>query len=203
LKGREFAKLARRHLMHHLPGFAVKDGLIYAVPLGRLLRGFRLGPSVFSRERFTISCLVAPLYQPEAADAGLSGLGDRLPHLAGRGREWWEWRPDDADAEAQLMADIRALMLETGVPFLARLATVEDVARTLSGQPDHRSDPYVAEALAYRVGIAVSAERILFQASIYADTCLTAQEIAAHLARAVRGSVTAARGDTSSRRASS
>jgi hypothetical protein len=42
----------------------------------------------------------------------------------------------------------------------------------------------------------VSAERSLFQASIYADTRLTAEEIAAHLARAVRGSVTGAGGDT-------
>jgi len=38
LKGREFAKLARRHLMPHLPGFALKDGRIYALPVERLLR---------------------------------------------------------------------------------------------------------------------------------------------------------------------
>jgi hypothetical protein len=149
LKGREFAKLARQHLMPHLPGFALTDGLIYAVPVGRLFRAFSLHPSGFGRERFTLYCVVAPLYQPEAASGVLSGLGDRLPVLAGRGDAWWEWRPDDDEAEQQLMVDIRALMLETGVPFLARLATVEDVARRLSGQPDHRTDPYVAEALAY------------------------------------------------------
>jgi hypothetical protein len=69
--------------------------------------------------------------------------------LAGRGDAWWEWRPDDDEAEAQLMVDIRAVMLETGVPFLARLASVEDVARRLSAEPDRRTDPYVSEALAY------------------------------------------------------
>jgi hypothetical protein len=135
--------------MPHLPSFALKDGRIYAVPVGRLFRAFTLGPSVFSRERFTMYCVVAPLYQPGAAGAVLSGLGDRLPVLAGRGDAWWEWRPDDGEAEAQLMVDIRALILETGVPFLGRLATVEDVARRLSGEPDHRTDPYLAEALAY------------------------------------------------------
>jgi hypothetical protein len=135
--------------MPHLPGFAVKDGRIYAVPVSRLFRAFSLYPSGFSRERFTMYCVVAPLYQPEARGAVLSGLGDRLPVLAGRGDAWWEWRPDDGEAEAQLMVDIRALILETGVPFLGGLATVEDVARQLSGEPDHRTDPYVAEALAY------------------------------------------------------
>jgi hypothetical protein len=135
--------------MPHLPGFAIKDGRIYAVPVGRLFRIFSLYASGFSRESFTIYCVVAPLYQPEAADGVLSGLGDRLPVLAGRGDAWWEWRPDDDEAEAQLMVDIRAVMLETGVPFLARLASVEDVARRLSAEPDRRTDPYVSEALAY------------------------------------------------------
>jgi hypothetical protein len=149
LKGREFAKLARRHLMPHLPGFALKDGRIYAVPVGRLWRAFTLYPSGFSRDRFTMYCVVAPLYKPEAAGAVLPGLGDRLPVLAGRGDAWWQWRPDDDEAEAQLMADIRGLILETGVPFLGRLATVEDVARRLSRERDHRTDPHTAEALAY------------------------------------------------------
>lgn len=135
--------------MPHLPGFALKDGCIYAVPVGRLWRHFSLYPSGFSRDRFTMFCVVAPLYKPEAADAALSGLGDRLPVIAGRGDAWWEWRPDNGEAEASLMADVRGLILETGVPFLERLATVEDVARRLSGALDHRTDPHVAEALAY------------------------------------------------------
>jgi hypothetical protein len=41
----------------------------------------------------------------------------------------------------------------------------------------------------------VSAERTFFQATIYADTRLTAQEIAAHLAKTRGGSVTGARAD--------
>jgi hypothetical protein len=135
--------------MPHLPGFALKDGCIYAEPVGRLCRAFSLYPSGFSRDRFTMFCYVAPLYKPEAAGAVLPGLGDRLPVLAGRGDVWWEWRPDDGEAEAQLMADIRSLMLETGIPFLERLASAEDVARRLAGAPDHRNDPHTAEALAY------------------------------------------------------
>jgi hypothetical protein len=135
--------------MPHLPGFALKDGRIYTVPVGRLWRAFTLYSSVFSRDRFTMSCVVAPLYQPEAVGAVLSGLGDRLPVLAGRGDAWWQWRPEDDEAEAHMMADIRGLILETGVPFLERLASVEDVARRLWREPDHRTDPHSAEALAY------------------------------------------------------
>jgi hypothetical protein len=135
--------------MPHLPGFALKDGRIYAVPVGRLWRGFVLYPSGFSRDRFTMYCVVAPLYKPEAADAVLPGLGDRLPVLAGRGDAWWQWRPDDDEAEAHMMVDIRGLILETGVPFLVGLASVEDVARRLWREPDHRTDPHTAEALAY------------------------------------------------------
>jgi hypothetical protein len=135
--------------MPELPGCALKDGHVYAVPVDRLWRGFHLYPSGFSRDSFTIYCVVAPLYTPEGAGGVLAGLGDRLPILAGRGDAWWEWRPGDGEAEAQMMADILALMVETGVPFLERLATVGDVARRLAREPDHRSDPHTAEALAY------------------------------------------------------
>ena len=44
-------------------------------------------------------------------------------------------------------------------------------------------------------GNAMSAERNFLQATIHADTRLTAQEIAAHLAQTLRGSVTGARSD--------
>jgi len=135
--------------MPQLPGFALKDGRIYALPVGRLWRSFSLYPSVFSRDNFTMFCNVAPLYKPEAVGAVLDGLGDRLPVLAGRGDAWWEWRPDDSEAETHMMSDIRALIVETGVPFLERLATVADVARQLSGDPGHETDPHVVEALAY------------------------------------------------------
>jgi hypothetical protein len=150
VKGREFAKLARRHLMPHLPGFAFKDGRIYALPVDRLLRGFTLYASGFSRARFTVYCSVGILYVPENVGAITAGLGDRLPVLAGRGDQWWEW-DDHADAEAATatIADIRALILDVGVPFLEKLDTVEAVAERLRETGDYRSDPHVAEALAY------------------------------------------------------
>jgi hypothetical protein len=135
--------------MPDLPGLALKDGRIYLVPVRRLWRGFTLYPSGFSRDRFTIFCAVAPLYKPEGAGAVLSGLGDRLPVLAGRGDAWWQWRPGDGEAEAQMMADIRTLILDTGLPFLERLPTVADVASRLASEPDHSTDPHLAEALAY------------------------------------------------------
>src|SRR5262245_22918912 len=99
VKGREFAKLARRHLMPHLDDFVLKDGHIHVLPVDCLARGFHLYASAFSRGWFTISCSVDLLYVPESVGAVLPGLGDRLPVLAGRGDQWWEWDPNDVEAE--------------------------------------------------------------------------------------------------------
>lgn len=162
--------------MPDLPGFALKDGRVYALPVGRLWRGFTLSPSGFSRDRFTVSCVVAPLYKPEGVDAVLPGLGDRLPVLAGHGDAWWEWRPGDGEAEAQMMADILALMIDTGVPFLERLATVGDVARRLAREPDHRSDPHTAEALAYSLILIGEYDRALRELALLRQITLEDEE---------------------------
>jgi hypothetical protein len=75
MTGREFATLARRHLMPHLPDFLLERGHIYALPVDRIARGFHLYGSAFSRERFTISCTASLLYVPDSIGAALSGLG--------------------------------------------------------------------------------------------------------------------------------
>ena len=67
MTGRGFAKLARKHLMPYLSGFALKDGYVYALPVDRLWRRFVLDPSGFSRESFTLGCAASPLYVHEAA----------------------------------------------------------------------------------------------------------------------------------------
>jgi hypothetical protein len=154
MKGREFAKLARRHLMPHLPGFALKDGRIYALPVERLLRKFTLYSSGFSRERFTMYCTVGVLYVPEGAGVVIAGLGDRLPVLAGRGDQWWKWDPADEEGEIAMMGDIRTLILDVGVPFLEELRSVEAVAERLRQTGEYRTDPHVAETLAYSLLLA-------------------------------------------------
>lgn len=154
MTGREFATLARRHLMPHLPDFLLERGHIYALPVDRIARGFHLYGSAFSRERFTISCTASLLYVPDSIGAALSGLGDRLPILAGRGDEWWEWDTRDDQAAASMMADIRTLVLNFGVPFLDELRTVEAVIERLRQTGDHETDPHVAEALAYSLVLA-------------------------------------------------
>jgi hypothetical protein len=164
--------------MPELPGFALKDGRVHAVPVGRLWRGFSLYPSGFSCDRFTIYCVVAPLYKPEGEGAVLPGLGDRLPILAGHGDAWWEWRPGDGEAEAQMMADILTVMVETGVPFLERLATVEDVAQRLANEPDHRRDPHTAEALAYSLILNGEYDRALRELALLRRITLEDEEAA-------------------------
>jgi hypothetical protein len=154
MTGREFAKLARRHLMPDLPDFVLKDGHIYALPVDRLAGGFHLYASAFGRERFTISCSVYPLYVADSIGAVLPGLGDRLPILAGRGDQWWQWNPDDEEADAATLSDIRTLVLDVGVPFLNQLKTVQAVIERLRQTGQIETDPHVAEALAYSLLIA-------------------------------------------------
>jgi hypothetical protein len=91
---------------------------------------------------------------PDSIGAVLPGLGDRLPILAGRGDAWWEWDPGDEEAEASMMADIRALVLDLGMPFLDELRTVEAVIERLQQTGEHDTDPHVAEALAYSLVLA-------------------------------------------------
>jgi hypothetical protein len=127
--GREFEKLARKHLLPHLPGVALKGGDLYALPVDRLWRRFepvRLG---FSRESFTIVCSVSPLYVPETIHAYPTGLGDRLPILAGVGDRWWEWTPAAEQSATEMMRDVLAMIQDVGVPFLNKLATPEAVAQ--------------------------------------------------------------------------
>jgi hypothetical protein len=152
--GREFAKLAQKHLMPYLSGFALKDGYVYALPVDRLWRRFVLNPSGFSRESFTIGCAASPLYVPEAAHSYPIGLGDRLPVLAGQGDRWWTWQPGDEGSERAMMEDIRALMLDVGVPFLNQFPTPESVADTLIRHPSKADDPNLLEELAYSLILA-------------------------------------------------
>jgi hypothetical protein len=158
MKGREFAKLARRHLMPHLPGFALKDGLIHALPVDRVWRRFHLYPSGFTREDFTVYCAVSPLYVPDSRNAYPFGLGDRLPILAGLGDRWWTWQPGDDEAEATMMGDLRELMINVGVPHLRELRDPAAVAERLLNYPEHLDHAHVAEALAYSLILAGSYE---------------------------------------------
>jgi hypothetical protein len=152
--GREFAKLARKHLMPYLSAFALKDAYVYALPVDRLWRRFVLSPSGFSRESFTIGCAASPLYVPEAAHSYPTGLGDRLPVLAGQGDRWWTWQPGDEESETAMMDDVRALMLDVGVPFLSQFTSPESVAETLIRHPSKADDPNLVEELAYSLILA-------------------------------------------------
>ena len=149
MTGREFEKLARKHLLPHLPGFALKGGHLYALPVDRLWRRFDLYASGFSRESFTIVCSVSPLYVPETIHAYPTGLGDRLPILAGGGDRWWEWTPAAEESEIEMMRDVLAMVQDVGLPFLSKLATPEAVAQRLAQHPSRLDDPHTVEALAY------------------------------------------------------
>jgi thioredoxin-like negative regulator of GroEL len=77
-----------------------------------------------------------------------------------------------------MMADILTVMVETGVPFLERLATVEDVAQRLANEPDHRRDPHTAEALAYSLILNGEYDRALRELALLRRITLEDEEAA-------------------------
>jgi hypothetical protein len=88
-----------------------------------------------------VQCTVGLLYVPEGVGVVIAGLGDRLPVLAGSGDQWWKWDPADEEGDIAMMADIRTLILDVGVPFLEELRSVAAVAErtTYRRLPDRPS----------------------------------------------------------------
>lgn len=139
MNGREFAKLARVHLLPHLRGFKLKNGYLWLPPVNRLWRRFDLQSSGFSRTDFTIHYAVSPLYVPGTVRVYPQGLAKPL--------SWWIWEPGDAAGEALMMGEVLAEMLAEGVPFLESVATPADVIARL--RPEGDKDLHVLESRAY------------------------------------------------------
>lgn len=132
-----FERLARRHLLPSLPGFAIARGLIYKGPIEWLLRAFVFVPSAFSKEDFYVHVAVQPLYLPW--ESVILDQGRRLGH----------WVVDPSQ-EGEVFADVRDRITQQGVPFLEKIATPLDYAEN---PPRHHLDGRVVaedlEPLAY------------------------------------------------------
>jgi hypothetical protein len=147
--GKVWERLVGKYLLGSLPGYAVKKRVVFAVPIGDLLRGFAWDPSGWDARSGYIEAFVQPLYVP-VGHIVLSH-GERL----GGGTRTWEIDPADP---APGMAAVREAVLAEGIPFLDALPDAAALAREVRNvrRQDRRTarDPNLAENLAYSLVVA-------------------------------------------------
>ena len=146
MKGREFERLIKKHLLPHLPGFKVKKAELFIYPINYLLRAFSFESSQFDRNRFTVYVFVQPLYIPD--DGVVFNIGDRLGNMAGLRDTWWDYKPEK---ETLIMNEILYLMQQYGVPFLQRIQTPMDLVEEIKREfpKEDYPDSYYNEIIAF------------------------------------------------------
>jgi len=138
MKKRQFEALCKM-LLPDLPGFTCKGWLLYAVPLGHVLRGFCCDDSGFDPKKFTVWAFFLPLYVPRQY---LSfNMGFRLKDV--RGCDRW-WKIDDPRLGEELLACIQ----QQGLPFLEAVKQPCDVVTAIQ-RLGIDSNVYNLEAMAY------------------------------------------------------
>jgi hypothetical protein len=126
MKKKQFESVCKQ-ILPRLPGFACKGWLLYAQPLGRVLRGFYCDGSGFDREQFTVHKFCLPLYVPTTHIYFL--FGDRLKD--DRGCSIW-WNINDPDLVTNLLARI----LSQGVPFLSEMTGPREMIKAAERLPE-------------------------------------------------------------------
>ena len=146
MKGREFERLIKKHLLPHLPGFKVKKAELFIYPINYLLRAFSFESSQFDPNNFTIEVFVQPLYIPQ--DFISFNIGSRLAMVAGLGDRWWKYSPEE---ETFIMNEILSLMQQYGVPFLQRIQTPMDLVEEIKREfpKEDYPDSYYNEIIAF------------------------------------------------------
>ena len=148
MKGRQIERLARKHLLPVLPGFAARRSLVYRRSFQYFLHAVSFGTSSFTSSRIYVTALIQPLYGPD--DDLYFTYGFRL------GNDFWdvdEENPDPTFTKIAQTARREALPFFDQVPDLDRFA--EAVPKWAEASPRRvmRSstldDPAVAEDLAY------------------------------------------------------
>jgi hypothetical protein len=158
MKKTQFESLCKP-LLPYLSGFACKGWLLYARPLGHVLRGFYCDPSGFAPTEFRVHVFFLPLYVP--TEYVHFAMGKSLKD--DKGCEIW-WKIDDPDLSQKLLTTI----YEQGLPFIAGVEDprqLADKARELltrtklerrellgiaaDSEKDPYEDPYKLEAIAY------------------------------------------------------
>jgi hypothetical protein len=138
VKRAEFERLAAEHLLPRLPGFKLGNGMLYAHPVGDLLRGVVHQASGYDRLAFYVSSFVMPLFVPLEDIAGGQSV---------RSRRWILGRDSPTAIADQV--------LDEGLPLLQRIRTVDDlIAAEAEAAIDHPPDALALETLGYAFALA-------------------------------------------------
>jgi hypothetical protein len=144
MTGREIQKRVRQHLLPVMGGYAAKGREVFMTPVEYLVRGFSFEPSAFSKCQFTVYAYVQPLYTGESS-IGFT-FGERLGALARGPDRWWTISEDN---EAEVMAEVLALIKRYGEPFVDTWKTPEDFVTRAGARHSDPEDPYVLQAAFY------------------------------------------------------
>jgi hypothetical protein len=143
MKKREFESLCKK-LLPQLSGFVCKGWLLYAQPVGHVLRGFCCDDSGFDPHKFAVTVFFLPLYVPTKHLH--FNMGHRLKDE--RGCDIW-WNLNDAQLREELLGRIQ----REGLPFLHEVGQPRQVATAIQ-QLGGEADPYRLEAVAYSLAMA-------------------------------------------------
>ena len=138
MKKKQFESLCKS-LLPYLPGFDCKGWLLYARPVGHILRGFCCDDSGFDPQKFAVTVFFLPLYVPTKHIH--FNMGQRLKDE--RGCDIW-WSLSDP----RLCDELLACIERQGLPFLDGVKQPCDVVTAIQRLGPGR-DPYRFEAVAY------------------------------------------------------
>ncbi|MCW5877582.1 MAG: hypothetical protein KIS80_01785 [Anaerolineales bacterium] len=149
MQGRIFHRLAKKHLLPHLPGFTAKKGLIYVADFNYFLKGLAVDSSAFSKTTFTIWAFILPLFVPKEYISFT--YGDRLGSLSGGGDKWWEYSSENEEA---IFKDILSHIQIEALPFFNEVVTPWDFWQKYKEKIKPNSGDYQREACAYALVLA-------------------------------------------------
>jgi hypothetical protein len=135
MTNKDFEKLGKS-LLPNLPGFAVKERLLFVHPVGNTLRAVYFDSSSFDPNQFFVHVFLQPLFIP-AKHISL-GFGWRI----GGGSYRWNM------SAVNLSDALSTALKREALPFLARIESTKDIVRVIESlhMPSY---PYAQEAIAY------------------------------------------------------
>jgi hypothetical protein len=131
-------ELFGKRLFADFPCFAYKGPLVYAVPVGHVLRGFYFEDSGLDRVHFYTWVFFLPLYVSTEHISFTFGM--RLGEGSGA-----RWNIDDPAT----LEELRVCIETQGIPFLSGVDGPLAFAEVVQRRFPNTRDPYVLEGLAY------------------------------------------------------
>lgn len=146
-------KLAREHLLPHLPDSQLAGPILVFGQVEWILHALTVDSSAFSGARVAIWATSQPLYIP---GEGMRGdFGERLRHPKSN-TEWWDM--ESGKEELQLREMLRPIN-EKALPFYEHTATPKDLALYSESRYRGSVNPPIIEVEAYSWALAGDASK--------------------------------------------